>query len=189
VTIIGSCIFAAPATIPQHRSAIPTAVILGAWSLVVSILGLRTLKQVGVSNCGVLAPVLVLLVGVQSAMFFAMAYGNLDSHLKGHPLPPSNATLAALRCIAECVTNGIAKGGVVPETEEEVRAVVRDALPSYRARDQIRRVMETWMDGWGRRLRCEFPDDGSARIVLRSAGADGEFSRAGTADDVVEAVR
>jgi hypothetical protein len=175
---------------PQHPSAVPTAVILGAWSLVVTILGVRTLNRAGISGSGILAPLLVLLVGGQSAMFFVMAYGNVVSHLKGHPLPPSNATLAALRCIAECVTQSSAKSGVVPATEEDVRAVVRDALPSYRASDQIRRLMETWSDGWGRGVRCEFPGDGSARLVLRSAGGNGEFSQTGLAgDDVVEVVR
>jgi hypothetical protein len=99
-----------------------------------------------------------------------MAYGNAVSSLKGHPLPPSNATLAALRCIAECVTESIAKGGEMPSTEEDVRGIVRDALSSYRANNQIRSVMETWMDGWGRTLRCEFPGDGSACCEERGGG-------------------
>ncbi|QDT54877.1 hypothetical protein Pan44_29160 [Caulifigura coniformis] len=68
---------------PQHPSAVAYALGLGVWSLVVVVLGVRTIRQVELSKSGILAPVLVLLVAVQAVTFFAMAYWNVVRQWEG----------------------------------------------------------------------------------------------------------
>ncbi|WP_145030695.1 hypothetical protein [Caulifigura coniformis] len=82
-TVLGCHIFTAPATMPQHPSAVAYALGLGVWSLVVVVLGVRTIRQVELSKSGILAPVLVLLVAVQAVTFFAMAYWNVVRQWEG----------------------------------------------------------------------------------------------------------
>jgi len=176
VTLIGCVVLAAPATMTHHPAAVGTAVVLGLWCLVVAAFGVLQLKQVGISSSGILAPCLVMVVGAQGVLFVMLATENQRARLRGLPLPPRNSTAAACRCIEESLSASISKTGVVPTTETDLKLAVQQQLQSARCSERLRKLVEAWVDGWGRPLRCEFANDGSGAISLRSAGEDGLFA-------------
>jgi hypothetical protein len=77
VTLFAGMVFGAPATIPNRPEAIPASLALSGWFVVVTTLGLRTVKQVGLSRSGILTPFLLLLVALESAFLVAMTGDHL----------------------------------------------------------------------------------------------------------------